>query len=290
MDSFKKGWFTEQGVLNADQVALSIKYSKVLHEENSPFQRILVFESPKFGKCLVLNDAVQCTEIDEFSYQESIAFLPLNCHPNPKKVLIIGGGDGGVAREVLKHPLVEEVTLCEIDEAVINVSKKYFPTLSCSFGDPRLKLVIADGNQFVQNHKNMYDVIICDSSDPCGPAECLFQRPYYQHMWDSLRSGGIICTQAESYWFDFELVQSLYKMAKSIFKCVNYSTISMPTYPSGQIGFVLACKDKSIDFSLPVYKFSQKQRESMNLKYYSEKMHQSCFTLPPFVLRALNEE
>ncbi|RWS06010.1 Spermidine synthase-like protein [Dinothrombium tinctorium] len=290
MDSFKNGWFTEQGVLNSDSVAVSIKYDRVLHREKSQFQDILVFESSMFGRCLVLNDAIQCTEIDEFSYQESIAFLPLNCHPHPKKVLIIGGGDGGVAREVLKHPLVEDITQCEIDEAVINVSKNYFPSLSCSYADPRLKLVIADGYEFVKNHKEVYDVIITDSSDPNGPAQCLFERPYFQSLWEALNPGGIICSQAESYWFDLKLIKSMYKTTKSIFKSVTYATIAMPTYPSGQIGFIIACKDQTVDFSQPLYKFSSKQQESMNLKYYSEKMHTSSFILPTFVEEALSKE
>ncbi|RWR98765.1 uncharacterized protein B4U79_06755, partial [Dinothrombium tinctorium] len=200
MDSHKNGWFTEDELPNSNSFALSIKYERVLHREKSRFQEIIIFESSKFGRCLALNNCIQCTEFDEFSYQESIAFLPLNCHPRPKKVLIIGGGDGGVAREVLKHPLVEEITVCEIDEAVVNAAKKYLPSLACSFANSRVKLVIADGYEFVKNHKQMYDVIITDSSDPVGPAECLFQQVYFQNLREALNPNGIICSQAESYW------------------------------------------------------------------------------------------
>ncbi|RWS23598.1 Spermidine synthase-like protein [Leptotrombidium deliense] len=288
MDSFRNGWFTETGVLNSDYVNISIKYSKLLYSQQSKFQKILVFDSPKFGKCLVLDDAIQCTENDEFSYQESIAFLPLNSHPDPKKVLIIGGGDGGVAREVLKHPLVEQVTLCEIDEEVVNVSKKFFPSLSCAFDNPKLNVVIEDGTKFVANHKNTFDVIICDSSDPIGPAQCLFEQSYYNAMREALKDGGIICCQAESYWFDLKLVVSMFKMAKQLFKCVEYASISIPTYPAGQIGFLIACKDKEVNFSEPLHTFSNKQQTQMALKYYSANIHRSSFVLPPFICEALH--
>lgn len=212
-----------------------------------------------------------------------ISFLPLNSHKNPKKVLIIGGGDGGVVREVVKHPSVEEVIMCEIDEEVVNVSKRFLPFMSKSFDDPKLRLLFEDGYEFVKRHKNQFDVIITDSSDPKGPAECLFQEPYYRALNESLRSGGIICSQAESYWFDLPLIKELYRMCKTIFGTVSYGTTSVPSYPSGQIGFILCSKDKSIDFSKPIHKFSENQCQSMNLRYYTEDIHFSAFKLPPFV-------
>ncbi|RWR98393.1 spermidine synthase-like protein, partial [Dinothrombium tinctorium] len=203
----------------------------------------------------------------------------------PKKVLIIGGGDGGVAREVLKHPLVEEITVCEIDEAVVNAAKKYLPSLACSFANSRVKLVIADGYEFVKNHKQMYDVIITDSSDPVGPAECLFQQVYFQNLREALNPNGIICSQAESYWLYLKLIKNMYKTVKSIFKSVSYASISVPTYMSGQIGFILACKDQIVDFSRPLHEFTPEQRKAMEIKFYCEKMHAKSFTLPTFVVQ-----
>lgn len=226
---------------------------------------------------------MQCTEKDEFSYQEMITFLPLNSHEKPSKVLIIGGGDGGVAREVVKHPLVERVIQCEIDEGVINVSKKYLPFMAKGFDNEKLDLHIEDGYEFVKRHKNEFDVIITDSSDPKGPATCLFQKPYYQALYESLRPGGIICSQAESYWFDLELIKGLFSMCKSIFKTVGYGTTAVPSYPSGQIGFLICCKDKAVNFANPIYQFSEKELDTLNLRYYSKEMHNAAFILPRFV-------
>ena len=239
--------------------------------------------SELFGRCLVLDDAIQCTEKDEFSYQEMISFLPLNSHQNPKRVLIIGGGDGGVVREVVKHPNVEEVVMCEIDEAVVDVSKRFLPFMSKSLNDPKLKLLFEDGYEYVKRNKNQFDVIITDSSDPKGPAECLFQEPYYRALNDALRSGGIICCQAESYWFDLKLIIELYRKCKTIFTSVGYGTTAVPSYPSGQIGFLLCSKQQTVDFSNPKHKLTETECQSMNLRYYTSDIHMSAFKLPPFV-------
>lgn len=289
MDSFKNGWFTETGVLNSNLTNLSIKVNQIIHCEKSKFQNILVFQSDIFGRCLVLDDAIQCTEKDEFSYQEMISFLPLNSHQNPKKVLIIGGGDGGVVREIVKHPNVEKVVQCEIDEAVVNVSKRFLPFMSVGFDDSKVELLFEDGYEYVKQHKNEFDVIITDSSDPKGPATCLFQKPYYEALYESLRSGGIICCQAESYWFDLSFIKDLYSICKAIFKSVAYGTTSVPSYPSGQIGFLLCSKEKSIDFTQPIHQFTQNECQSMNLRYYSSEIHRSAFRLPAFVQKELDE-
>jgi len=235
-----------------------------------------------------LDDAIQCTEKDEFSYQEMISFLPLNSHKNPKKVLIIGGGDGGVVREVVKHPIVEEVVMCEIDEAVVDISKRFLPFMSQSFDSPKLKLLFEDGYEYVKNHKNEFDVIITDSSDPKGPAECLFQEPYFRALNGALRPGGIICSQAESYWFDLKLISELYRKCKTIFGSVAYGTTAVPSYPSGQIGFLVCSKETSVDFSNPVHKFTSSECQSMNLRYYTSDIHTSAFKLPTFVQKELD--
>src|SRR6478735_7116233 len=175
--------------------AMTLRVEKVLAHEKSKYQDVLIFKSTDFGNVLVLDNVIQATERDEFSYQEMIAHLALNSHPNPKKVLVIGGGDGGVLREIVKHDCVEEATLCDIDEAVVRLSKEHLPSMACGFEHPKSKTHVGDGFKFLDDYKNEFDVIITDSSDPDGPAEALFQKSYFQLLHDALREGGVITTQ-----------------------------------------------------------------------------------------------
>ncbi|XP_035213312.1 spermidine synthase-like isoform X2 [Stegodyphus dumicola] len=282
MDAFKKGWFTETGTLNEDQ-ALSVEVENVLYQKKSKYQDILVFDSKRFGRTLVLDNAIQCTETDECSYQEMITFLPLNCHPDPKKVLIIGGGDGGVVRETVKHPSVEHVTLCEIDEQVIEVSKQYLPFMAKGFESPKLSLHIGDGAEFVKNHQGQFDVIITDSSDPKGPAECLFKKPYYESLKQALRPGGIICSQGESFWFDLELMSGMVKICKTLFPVVDYGSSYVASYPGGQIGYLLCSTSPETNFREPLHKFSSEMLRELKLRYYTPDVHRAAFALPLFV-------
>ena len=175
--------------------AMTLRVNSILHHEKSPYQDVLLFESSDHGTVLVLDNVIQCTERDEFSYQEMIAHLALNSHPDPKKVLVIGGGDGGVLREVVKHTGVEEAVLCDIDESVIRLSKKYLPGMSVGFKHPAVKVHVGDGFEFLKEKKGEFDVIITDSSDPEGPAESLFQKPYFELIDGALREGGVMTTQ-----------------------------------------------------------------------------------------------
>ncbi|KAK2557384.1 Spermidine synthase [Acropora cervicornis] len=241
MNRIQNGWFSEINKQWPGQ-ALSLEVEEVLFEGKSKYQDIIVFKSfenynerrgtprlkfvpnlfivnamssvaklwinqlPSFatshGKVLVLDGVIQCTESDEFSYQEMITFLPLNSHPCPKKVLIIGGGDGGVIREVVKHPAVESIVLCEIDE-------KYLPKMACGFSSSKLTQFIGDGFEYMKEHENEFDVIITDSSDPVGPAESLFQQGYYELMRKALKPDGILCCQGECLWLDLLLIKSM---------------------------------------------------------------------------------
>lgn len=197
---------------------------------------------------MVLDGRIQCTEYDEFSYQEMISFLPLNSHPNPEKVLIIGGGDGGVARECVKHPLVKQVVQCEIDEDVVKVSKMYLKGMAKGFDDEKLKLHIGDGFDFLKNHKNEFDVIITDSSDPEGPAESLFQDSFYELMKNALRPNGIVCCQGETFWIFRDLIKKIISFAGNIFPSVSYAQTQIPTYPAGCIGFILCSLEEVLFF------------------------------------------
>merc|ERR1719223_629494 len=168
--NIENGWFKETTALWPGQ-AMTLEVKEILHVEQSKFQDVLVFQSVSYGNVLVLDGVIQATERDEFAYQEMISHLPMNSHPDPKNILVIGGGDGGVLREVVKHESIESVTLVEIDEMVVKVSKKFLPAMAAGFSHPKVNLVIGDGFEYLKNHTGTYDVIITDSSDPVGPAE-----------------------------------------------------------------------------------------------------------------------
>ncbi|TFK60671.1 saccharopine dehydrogenase [Pluteus cervinus] len=279
--AIKDGWFREISSQWPGQ-AMTLKVNKILHIEKSLFQDVLVFESETYGNVLVLDGAIQCTERDEFSYQEMIAHLPLASHPNPKRVLVIGGGDGGVVREALKHDTVEEVVLCDIDEAVIRVSKTYLPHMSSLLSDPRVRVFIGDGFKFLADNEGTYDVIITDSSDPVGPAQSLFQKPYFQLLHDALAPGGHISTQGECQWIHLPLITELRQIVSNLFPVSEYAFTTIPTYPSGQIGFIICSKAVDRDLKTPL-------REVKNTVYYNSAVHKAAFTLPEFTRAMLSE-
>ncbi|KAJ6013477.1 hypothetical protein N7540_008068 [Penicillium herquei] len=284
--TIKDGWFSEQSGMWPGQ-AMNLKVNQILHHEKSKYQDVLVFESSDYGTVLVLDNVIQCTERDEFSYQEMITHLAMNSHPNPKKVLVIGGGDGGVLREVVKHETVEEAVLCDIDEAVIRVSKKYLPGMSIGFQHPNAKTHVGDGFEFLKSHKNEFDVIITDSSDPEGPAESLFQKPYFELLRDALRDGGVITTQgSENQWLHLPLIADLKKSCSEVFPVAEYAYTTIPTYPSGQIGFMVCCKDATRNVKEPLRSWTREEEER-HCRYYNADIHRASFVLPNFARKAL---
>uniref|UniRef100_A0A224XH52 Putative spermidine synthase n=1 Tax=Panstrongylus lignarius TaxID=156445 RepID=A0A224XH52_9HEMI len=289
MDLFKEGWFTEVFDM-CPGITLSIQIDKVLHHEVSKYQDILLLETKHHGRALVLDGIIQCTEFDEFSYQEMISFLPLCCHPNPKKVLIVGGGDGGVAREVVKHPSVELVEQVEIDERVVNLCKEYLPSMALGFTHPKVKLHIADGFAFMKSRLKNYDVIITDSSDPIGPAVPLFQQEYFQLMRNALKPGGIVCSQASNPWSKTKEYADVHRVCKQIFPSNSFAYASVPTYPNGIIGFALGSLNKETNFNEPVRIFTEEELASMKMKYYNADVHRAAFSLPNFMRKALEVE
>jgi len=282
-DMIIDGWFHERGELWPGQ-AMSLKVKQVLDHHRSDFQDILVFESESHGNVLVLDGVIQVTERDEHAYQEMIAHIPLFAHPNPKKVLVIGGGDGGVIREVARHKGVEEIVECEIDEGVIKASKKYLPTLAVGYDDPRVTVQIMDGAKFMDENQEAFDVIITDSSDPVGPASVLFETPFYNAMYKSLKPGGIVCTQGECMWLHLDLIKPLVDSITRTFTSVEYAYTTIPTYPSGQIGFILATKGHA-SCKKPAREASTELLEE--LKYYTPELHEASFVLPAFASRAI---
>ncbi|KAL5016153.1 hypothetical protein ScPMuIL_005742 [Solemya velum] len=279
-------WFREENEMWAGY-GQALEIEEVLYEGKSQYQQILVFKSKMFGNVLALDGVIQCTEKDECVYQEMIVHLPLNCHPNPKKVLVIGGGDGGVVREVVKHDSVESVVLCEIDEKVVEVSKKFLPHMAEGFDSPKLTLFIGDGIEFMKKHKHEFDVIITDSSDPIGPAEGLFQRPYYINMKEALSDNGIVCCQGENLWLDLPLIEQILTFAKEVFPKIGYAYSSMPTYIGGQIGYILCSKDENMKFQEPVRCLTEADVELQKLQYYNTDVHRASFVLPQFARKVL---
>ncbi|KAI0565925.1 putrescine aminopropyltransferase (spermidine synthase) [Gracilaria domingensis] len=274
----------ERGSLWPGQ-AMSLEVEEVLEHFKSKYQEVLVFKSKSYGNVLVLDGVIQCTERDEFAYQEMIAHIPLFSHPNPENVLIVGGGDGGVMREVLKHPSVKKIVLCEIDEKVIEVSKKYLPSMALSFSSERTEVLNMDGLEFMKGRKEEFDVIITDSSDPIGPAETLFGMEYYEIMHQSLKPGGLICSQGECMWLHANLIQPLIWSCRRLYAVVEYAYTTIPTYPSGQIGFILCSKDENTKFRVPLRKPMENMMEK--LRYYNTEIHSAAFVLPNFARKAI---
>jgi len=283
----KANWFAEINEQWPGQ-AMSLEIEKVLWDQQSDYQHVQVFKSKTFGNVLVLDNVIQLTERDECAYQEMITHLPMFSHPNPEHVLIVGGGDGGVIREVVKHKCVKSITICEIDQMVIDCGKKFFPSVAAAWDDKRLTIVCDDASKYMESKEaeGKFDAIICDSSDPVGPAKALFESPFYRNMYKCLRPGGRISTQAESVWMHLELIQGLFRKTLPIFANVEYASTQIPTYPCGQIGFLMCCRtdNKTPDqCRLPV----RKPDNDMELQYYSTELHSSCFVLPAFVSRAI---
>lgn len=217
-----------------------------------------------------------------FRYQEMIAHIPLNSHPNPEEVLVVGGGDGGVVREVLKHPSVKRVTLVDIDEAVIRVSRVYLPHMSALLSDPRVTIHVGDGFRYLAENEGKYDVIITDSSDPVGPAASLFQKPYFELLRGALKEGGNISAQGECLWIHLPLIRDLRDTTNALFPVAQYAFTTIPTYPSGQIGFTLASTAAGRDLSVPL-------RKIQDTRYYNEDVHRAAFVLPEFGRAMLSE-
>jgi len=265
-------WFTE---LQTPDIAISCLTNATLYFKKSAYQEVAVIDTTAFGRVLILDGVIQTSTKDEFIYHEMITHVPLNAHPDPKRVLIIGGGDGGSLREVTKHSSLEKATLVEIDEEVIKASKTCLPELASGFDHPRAEIIIADGIEFVHDCQKMFDLIIIDSTDPVGPAEGLFSLPFYKSAYNALAEDGILVAQTESVFFEQKLIKRVTKDLSSIFPIVYIYTAVIPTYPGGLWSFTLASKK---------YNPLVPAREPLELKtrYYSPQIHRNAFILPPF--------
>lgn len=267
-------WYTEKQTPNH---GITTKISCTLHTEKTNFQQLDIIETNQFGRMLVLDGMVMTTNKDEFVYHEMISHVALNTHPNPKKVLVVGGGDGGAIREIIKHKEVELAVLAEIDERVIETSKQYLPEIASGLDDPRVEVKAVDGIGYIHNHKNEFDVIMVDSTEPVGAAVGLFEKGFYQGIYDSLKEDGILVAQTESPWFNGDLIKRVFKDIGSIFPVTRLYTVSIPTYPSGLWSFTIGSKKYD-----PI-EVNETEIKDMDTKYYSSKIHKSVFQLPKFI-------
>ncbi len=276
-------WYSE---LHDGLSGLTIKVDRVLESVQSEFQRIDVLESRDFGKLLVLYGSLMVCDRDNNSYNEMITHVPLFVHPSPKKVLIIGGGDCGALTEVLKHPEVEQCTMCEIDEMVVEVSKRHFPYLTEGLSDPRANVVFGDGKEYIEKGTAKYDVIILDLSDPIGPAADLFQKSFHQTVYDSLNDDGILVAQTESPFYNQKTVSRLHANLRGIFPIARMYTCFMPIYPSALWSFAFCSKkyDPIADFDQDRY-----NRQKPATRYYNDEIHRGAFALPQFARNLLTE-
>jgi spermidine synthase len=277
-------WFTEK--LHRD-FAQSLRIEKLHYDSKTEHQRLRVFENPTFGRILTLDDVVQTTEGDNFIYHEMMAHVPILAHGAARRVLIIGGGDGGMAREVLRHASVEHVTMVEIDAGVIEFSKKYLPNLSQgAFDDPRLELVIADGAQFIRETEGGFDVIIVDSTDPIGPGEVLFTDTFYGHAKRALAPGGILVTQNGVPFLQGEELTNTMRAFKALFADWTCYIATIPTYAGGPMAFGWGTDGEARKVDLETLK-ARHAAAGLACDYYTPEVHLASFALPGYIQRLL---
>jgi spermidine synthase len=275
-------WYTEQW---ADQgSAISLKIKRKLHDEQSPYQRIEIYETETFGKLMTLDGLVMVTDRDNFVYHEMMSHPALFTHPAPKRVLVIGGGDCGTLREVLKHDTVTVAEQVELDERVTRVAEMFFPDLCSSNNDPRARLVFDDGIAWVAKAApGSYDVIIVDSTDPVGPAAGLFSKEFYGNCLKALGPHGILVGQSESPLFHADLIRSVQAAMRAAgFSDVASLHFPQCTYPSGWWSATMACKDGSLENFREVAAMAHKQKT----RYYNAAIHRAAFALPEFLTQS----
>lgn len=272
-------WLREGQISDA---AMTYKIKETLVRKKTRFQDLAIVDTYAFGRMLILDGIVQTSINDEYVYHEMITHIPLNTHPNPKKVLVVGGGDGGAIREILKHPTVEKAVLCEIDEDVITECKKYLPEISCALDDARCEIFVGDGIKYVHEHKKEFDVIIVDSTDPFGAAEGLFGGSFYKEIFECLTEDGIFIAQTETPFYLPNVVKRVFNDARAIFPITKLFMAGIPTYPSGFWSFTIGSKKynpEEVDLNSKV---------DLDTKYYTKKLHKACFTLPKFIEDLIN--
>lgn len=276
-------WFSEQHTPN---VKFSLKVDRQLFSEANELQRVDIFDSTEFGRILVVDGRIMMTERDEFIYHEMITHVPLCVNPATRKVLLVGGGDGGSVRELLKYDAIEKIDLVEIDETVVRACKKFIPQTSACLENPRVEIFFADGLKFIRRKENFYDLIIVDYTDPFGAGEGLFTREFYGNCFNALTAGGIMVNQHENpfYSSDVAAMQRAHKRLTATFPIVRVYQIHIPTYPAGQWLFGFASKKFH---PTDAVNFAAWNSLELQTKYYNTKIHAGAFALPTYVIKTL---
>lgn len=266
--------------LSKDGFGITIKVDKTLYSKKSPFQQVDVFDSESMGRVLTLDGLMMTTERDEFYYHEMISHIPMCAHKNPESVLVIGGGDGGTIREVLKHDTVKKVVLCEIDGLVIEACKELLPTIGCELDNPKVKVVVEDAIEYIKDKKGQYDVILIDSTDPMGPGEGLFTEEFYTNVKEALKEGGIMAAQSESPFINQKEMKMMYPLLRKVFPIVDCFTGPIPSYPGGYWSWCFCSVNvKPLDY----IDEERAAKIEKQCKIYNVDYHKARFALPNFV-------
>jgi spermidine synthase len=283
-EAWPEGWNVER--LHADH-AQALRITRDLYDSATEHQRLRVFQNPTFGRVMTLDGVVQVTEADNFIYHEMLTHVPILAHGAVGRVLIIGGGDGGMAREVLKHRDVEQVTMVEIDATVVEFCTSHLPAISAgAFDDPRLDLVIADGAAFLKQNADSYDVIIVDSTDPVGPGEVLFTDSFYGHAKARLAPGGILVTQNGVPFLQGAELTNTMRAFHALFADATCYMASVPSYAGGAMAFGWGTSGDAgkVDLATLQDRFA---RAAITTDYYTPEVHLAAFALPPYVARLI---
>jgi spermidine synthase len=264
-------WLTEE---QTPGLRLSLRVSRTLHQEKTPYQDLLIVDTQEYGRALILDGAIQLTERDEFCYSEMMAHVPLCSHPDPRHVLIVGGGDGAILREVLRHPEVERCTLIDIDREVIEASKRYLPTVSSALENPRADVRYMDALQYIETTADRFDVAIVDSTDPVDFAADLFQASFYADIAKILTPQGILTELTESPFADTALMLQAIREMRKVFPLVRMYWGVVPTYPTGM--WTYGAASLAPDPAMP-------RRKVTGTRYYTDEIHKAAFVLPPFL-------
>lgn len=267
-------WYTEK---QTENFGITMKINKTLHTEQTEFQYLEMAETAEWGNMLFLDGMVMTSEKDEFVYHEMVAHVPLFTHPNPENVLVVGGGDGGVIREILKHPSVKKATLVDIDGKVIEYSKKFLPSIASGLEDSRVEVIVGDGFMHIAESDNEFDVIMVDSTEPVGPAVNLFSKGFYAGISKALKEDGIFVAQSDNPWFKADLIKQVQSDVGEIFPITKLYLANIPTYPSGLWAFTIGSK-KYNPLEVPAERFHE-----IDTKYYTPELHNAAFVLPKFV-------
>lgn len=267
------------------RTGLTVGVNKLLFSKETPYQTVEVYETDTWGNLMTIDGMVMLSEKDEFVYHEMLVHVGMFSHPDPERVLIVGGGDGGTAREVMRHSSVNEVDMVEIDEAVVRASKEFLPDVG-DWDNPKLNVLFEDGIQFVKNIDDPYDVIIIDGSDPVGPAEGLFEDEFMQACFDGLSENGVLTAQTESPWVEdyHKSMNKVFKALENIYDRSMMYLAYIPLYPAGMWSFSFASKgaDPLSDDTMNRVENGLKEFDS-EMKYYNPDVHKGCFALPNFV-------